>query len=169
MAFERRSGRTSRGGGCLAWLSIAGCVAPWGHPTKETNQTHDVTTVSVCELMADPARYNHKLIKVTGTIDPGSRFVERRRMFTLRRCGLARIWWQKGLGDEDNRYWGTVRCQHGGDYENLSAIQKRLVSIRQAASRSTPLATSAAVFAKPNCVRMRFIARVPEPKTMTSP
>jgi hypothetical protein len=55
----------------LACLSIAACVATGGRPTKETNQTQDVMTVSVCQLMEDPARYNHQLIKVTGTVDHG--------------------------------------------------------------------------------------------------
>ena len=55
----------------VACLSLAACVATGGRPTKEANQTQGVTTVSVCQLMADPARYNHKLVKVTGAIDHG--------------------------------------------------------------------------------------------------
>jgi hypothetical protein len=55
----------------LACLSIAACVATEHHPTKETSRTEDVATVSVCQLISDPARYNHKLIQVTGTVDHG--------------------------------------------------------------------------------------------------
>ena len=55
----------------LACLSMAACVETDHHPTKHTSRTQDMATVSVCQLIADPARYNHQLIQVSGTVDHG--------------------------------------------------------------------------------------------------
>jgi hypothetical protein len=55
----------------LACLSMAGCVATERLPTSEINRTEDMAKVSVCQLVADPARYNHKLVQVSGTVAHG--------------------------------------------------------------------------------------------------
>lgn len=55
----------------LACLPIAACVATRHRPGNETNRTEDIATVSVCQLISDPARYNHKLVQVIGTLDHG--------------------------------------------------------------------------------------------------
>ena len=52
----------------LAILSVAACAATT--PPKGTNLLEAAVPVSVCQVLADPARYNHKLIKVAGVFRP---------------------------------------------------------------------------------------------------
>ncbi len=52
----------------LAILSVAACATT---PPKGTNLLEAAVPVSVCQVLADPARYNHKLIKVAGVLDHG--------------------------------------------------------------------------------------------------
>ncbi|MGB6677679.1 MAG: hypothetical protein WBE44_13380 [Terriglobales bacterium] len=54
----------------LTILSVAACTVTT-HPGKEANPTEEVVSVSACEIFSDPARYNHKLVKVTGTVSHG--------------------------------------------------------------------------------------------------
>jgi hypothetical protein len=54
----------------LAVLSVFACAGTT-KPTERVNPTEEVFSVSVCQILSDPARYNHKLIQVSGVVDHG--------------------------------------------------------------------------------------------------
>jgi hypothetical protein len=54
----------------LASLFIA-AFAVGAEPEKEINPKEEIISASVCQILSDPARYNHKLIQVAGTLDHG--------------------------------------------------------------------------------------------------
>jgi hypothetical protein len=53
----------------LVVLSVTACAATTP-PAKETSM-EEVVSVSACAIFSDPASYNHKLVKVTGTVSHG--------------------------------------------------------------------------------------------------
>jgi hypothetical protein len=54
----------------LAVLSVAACAVTT-QSTKAANRIEEIISVSACQIFADPARYNHKLVRVTGTVSHG--------------------------------------------------------------------------------------------------
>jgi len=54
----------------LAVLSVAACAVTTQSP-KAANRIEEITSVSACQIFADPARYNHKLVRVAGTVSHG--------------------------------------------------------------------------------------------------
>jgi hypothetical protein len=54
----------------IASLFIAASAAA-SEPAQEINPKEEIISASVCQILSDPARYNHKLIQVTGTLDHG--------------------------------------------------------------------------------------------------
>ncbi len=54
----------------LAIVSVAACAVTT-QPPKVANPIEQIMSVSACQIFADPGRYNHKLVRVTGTVSHG--------------------------------------------------------------------------------------------------
>ena len=54
----------------LASLTLSACATA-NRPAQEPNTSEEVIAVTLCQVISDPARYNHKLIKVSGNFYHG--------------------------------------------------------------------------------------------------